>query len=195
MKKLELTLKFGETDTIYTTKLSKVEKTCHVCDGLGRIKFNEKDMKCPECMGVGKFQSKKQIHIVCEEPFVITKTKVDINNDGKVNIKYKGICGYSRLNRSQENLFSTIEEAQQRCDELNKERTFLRTEDIQIVDEFKNNTPSLEKIQSKIEYYKLNKKFDKDIVVDKNNTLKDGYINYLLSQMLNINPVKVTIQD
>jgi DnaJ-class molecular chaperone len=194
MRTLEIPVKFQKGDTIYTTKQTKVEMTCHVCEGTGKIKYNEKHMKCPECMGAGKFQSNKQKHIICDDSYVISTTKISINNNGDASIKYKGYCGYTALNRAEDNLFFTREEAQARCDELNKEKTFIRIENIIISDCFKLTEPSIDKIQNKLEYYKVNKKFDKNIVVDKEGVLQDGYINYLLCKLLNIDVVKVVVE-
>lgn len=112
MKTLKIPVKFTTDDTIYTTKSTRLERECPFCDGKGTITYNNKNMRCPECMGKGKFLSNKQIYVVCEEPFVITKTKIDINPNGNVNVKYKGRCGFSNYNRSETNLFLTKEEAQ-----------------------------------------------------------------------------------
>lgn len=195
MKVLEIPVKYSKDDVLYTTKQMKVEMTCHICEGVGKIKYNDKDMKCPECMGVGKFKSDKSVNVVCDDPYKISTTKISINSNEDISVKYKGYCGLTLLNRAEDNLFISKEEAQQRCDQLNKEKTFVKVEDIIIQNCFKETQPSLDKIRSKQEYYKTHKKFDKDIVVDKNNVLQDGYINYLLCKMLNINAIKVVIEN
>lgn len=195
MKTIEIPVKFNKDDVLYTTKQTKVEMTCHICEGTGRIKYNDKDMKCPECMGVGKFKSEKSINVVIEDPYKISTTKISINSNSDITVKYKGYCGITMLNRAEDSLFLSKEEAQRRCDELNKEKTFVRVEDIIIQDCFKENLPSTYKIKNKLEYYRSFKKFDKYIVVDKNNVLQDGYINYLICKMLDIDVVKVVIED
>lgn len=196
MSILEIPVKFNKDDVLYTTKQMKVEMTCHICEGKGKIKYNGKDMKCPECIGMGKFKSDKTINVVCDDPFKISTTKISINSSGTIILKYKGYCGlYTTLNRAEDNLFKSKEEAQRRCDELNKEKTFIRVEDIIIQDSFKETQPSLDKIQTKLEFYKKYKKFDKNIVVNKDNVLQDGYINYLLCKMLNIEVIKVVIEE
>lgn len=194
MTVLNIPVKFNKNDILYTTKQMKVETTCHICEGTTKIKYNDKDMKCPECMGVGKIKSDKAVNVVCDEPFKISTTKISINSNGDINVKYKGYCGlYTTLNRAEDNLFTSKENAQARCDELNKEKTFVRVENIIIKDSFKKTQPSLDKIREKQEYYKINKKFDKNIIVDKNNVLQDGYINYLLCKVLNIDTIKVVV--
>lgn len=195
MKTLEIPVKFQNGDTIYMTKQTKVEMVCHICEGTGKIKYNDKDMKCPECAGVGKFMSDKRINVVCEEPFVISTTKISINNNGDISVNYKGHCGYNNYNRAEENVFLTKEEAQARCDELNKEKIFIKVDDIIIKDCFKETPPSVEKTLFKLDYYKTKKQFDKNIVINKKNVLQDGYINYLICKLLNINVIKVIIEE
>jgi len=195
MKILAIPVKFQKGDTIYTTKQERVEITCHVCEGNGKIKYNNKDMKCPECMGVGKIKSNKNISVVCDDPFIITSTKVSIDSSGDISVRYKGRCNYVTLSRAEDNLFSTKEEAKIKCEEFNKEKVFIKIEDIIIKDCFRNTRPSLDKIQSKIEYYKGNSKFDKNIIINKDNVLQDGYINYLICRLLNIETIKVVIES
>lgn len=195
MKTLEIPVKYQKGDIVYIIKQTKVEIVCHVCEGIGKIKYNEKDMKCPECMGIGKFMSNKNIYVVCDESFVISTIKISINGNGDISVKYKGYCGFNSLNRAEENLFLTKEEAQTRCDELNKEKTYIRINDIIIKDCFKETSPSVDKILSKLNYYKINKNFDKNIVINKENILQDGYINYLLCKLLNIEVIQAIIED
>lgn len=195
MKKLEIPVKFSREDIVFTIKKIKPEVNCSICEGKGTIKYNDKDMKCPECMGKGKFTSDKQINAVCDKPYIISTIKISVNNSGGITVRYKGCCGITPLNRGEENLFSTKEEAQARCDELNKEKTFISISDIIIPDIFKETQPSIDKIQTKLEYYKANNKFEKDIVIGKERVLKDGYINYLICKLLNIDFVKVTVEN
>lgn len=88
----------------------------------------------------------------------------------------------------------TKEEAQVRCDELNKETIIIPIDNIIIQDSFKNTQPSLDKIQEKLEYYKKYNRFDKRIVINKDNVLQDGYINYLICKILNIKTNKVVVE-
>jgi hypothetical protein len=195
MRTLEIPIKFEKGDTIYTTKQVKLENVCPICEGKGTIKYNDKDMKCPECMGKGKFISNKVTNIVCDEPYVITSLKISVRGDNSISVKYRGNCGLSTLNRPEENLFLTKEEAQIRCDELNKERIWINVKDIAIQDEFKKAPPSIDKISSKLDYYRKNKKFDSNIIINKKNILQDGYITYLLYKLLNIDTVKAIVEN
>ncbi|QJI52358.1 putative molecular chaperone [Psychrobacillus phage Perkons] len=194
MRTLELQMKFSKEDTIYTTKQTPVENVCNICEGNGVIIYNNKNMRCPECAGKGKFISSKKIYTVCEEPFIVSTIKVSISNNGNATVRYKGRCGFSNLNRSEENLFLTKEEAKKRCDELNREKSYMLLSDILIPESFKATQPSVDKIQAKLDYFKNHNKFDNHIVINRENELKDGYINYLLCNLLNINTVNVVIE-
>lgn len=193
-KMIHIPVKFEKGDTIYTTKREKVSTPCPICEGVKTIKYNGKDMRCPECMGAGA-KVGKLMNVVVEEPFVISTTKISINKEGVVSVKYRGNCGYTPFNRSEDNLFATKKEAQDRCNELNKEYTYIRVSSIVVLDSFKQTQPSLDKIQSKLEYYKENGFFRKDIVVDGNGLLLDGYITYLLCGLVGIETIRVEVRD
>lgn len=196
MKKLEITVKFTQEDTIYTTKKIKVENVCSICEGKKTITYNNKEMRCPECNGRGNLISNKFTNIVCNEPFVISATKIEVNSNGGTSVKYRGNCGISaRLNRAEDNLFLTKEQAIKKCKELNKEKVFINISDINIEPCFRETQPSIEKVQSKLDYYKANSKFDKEIIIDRNNVLQDGYINYLICNLLNIEAIKAVIEN
>jgi hypothetical protein len=195
MSILKIPVKFQNRDKVYTIKQEKLEIDCHICEGTKQIKYNDKDMKCPECMGVGKFISNKNIYIVCDEPFTISSTKISINSNGVTSVKYKGYSGYNSLNRAEENLFLTQEEAQSKCDWLNKERVSIDFNDIIIQESFKNTHPSIDKMIKKLDYYKKYNRFDNDIIINKDNVLINGYINYLLCKTLNKDLIKVVVDD
>lgn len=195
MQTLELQVKFSKEDIIYTTKQTKVKSICNICDGSGTIVYNNKNMRCPECAGKGEFISNKRAHVVCEEPFIIAITRININSNGSTSVRYKGRCGLSTLNRAEGNLFSTKEEAQKRCDELNREKFYMHVSDIVIQEKFKESQPSIDKIQAKLDYFKKNNTFESHIVVNRENILQDGYINYLLCSLLNIDTAYVIIED
>jgi len=192
---LEIPVKFQKGDTCYTIKQTNAIDNCNVCEGKGKIKYNDKEMRCPECMGTGKIKLDKNICVVLNESFVISLTKISITNNGTITVRYKGHCGYISLNRAEESLFSTKEEAQLKCDELNKEKRFVMVKDIIIQESFKAISPSVDKIQEKLNYYKDKNKFKDNIVIDKNNVLLDGYINYLICNLLNIEMIKVTVEE
>lgn len=196
MRILELPLKFEKEDIIYTTKQVKEEKVCDVCNGDKFITYNEKEMRCPACLGLGKITTNKKTNVVIEEPFKISSIDIKVKADGTVTrMKYRGSCGNSKFNRIEDNLFLTKEEAQVKCNELNRKRKTISVADIVIQDSFKYNKPSIEKIIDRLNYYNDRKKFSKDILVDENNVLLDGYISYLICKMLDLETVRVVIND
>ncbi|MDV3426305.1 MAG: hypothetical protein LIR50_03815 [Bacillota bacterium] len=195
MSNITIPLKFNKEDTIYTIKQVKFKNICPICKGTGIIKYKNKDMKCPECMGKGELISDKQTSIVVDEPFKIKSVKINMGDNHIRSIRYRGTCGLNEFNRAEGNLFFTKEEAQQRCDELNKERMTIDIKDIDIPKDFRNSKPSIDKIKRKLDYYKNNNKFDKDIIIDRDRVLQDGYITYLLCKMFNVNNIDVIVQD
>jgi excinuclease UvrABC ATPase subunit len=196
MEVLMIPVKFNKEDTIYTTKQVSEEKICDLCNGDKTITYNGKEIKCPQCSGLGKITTNKKTNVVIEEPFRISSIDIKIKTDGTATrIKYRGGCGNTKLNRTEDNLFATKEEAKSKCDYLNKERKTVRVEDIIIQDSFKYNKPSVEKIIDRLNYYNDKKKFSKEILVDGNNVLLDGYITYLASKMLDLDSVRVVVDE
>ena len=51
--------------------------------------------------------------------------------------------------------------------------------------------PRIEKMKERIEYFKKNQNFETQIIVDKDNNLKDGYTSYLIAQKYGIDFVNV----
>lgn len=67
--------------------------------------------------------------------------------------------------------------------------------DIVVPESFKLTQPSIDKIEVKLDYYKKYNKFEKHIVINKENILQDGYVNYLLCKLLNISYVMAVVED
>lgn len=196
MRELIIPVKFEKEDIIYTIKQVKEEKICHICEGNKTITYKDKEMRCPECMGQGKITSSKQVNVVLDEPFNIKSYKINVSGlTGQAVIKYRGNCGNQQLNRSDNNLFATKGEAQARCDESNRERRHITLDNIVIQDSFRDNKPSIEKITERLNFYKDNGKFEKEITVNKDNVLLDGYITYLICKMLDKNYINVVVDE
>ena len=117
---LHIPMKFKKDDTIYTIKSIKDESVCSTCNGEKKIIYNGIELICPHCNGTGKIVTNRQINVVIDEPFVIESVQIKLDAEFKPTLKYKGKCGYTHLNRVEDNLFFTKEEAQARCDKLNK---------------------------------------------------------------------------
>lgn len=56
----------------------------------------------------------------------------------------------------------------------------IKLSEIKITSTFKNTTPNPEKVQKYREYFEENQKQSKPILLDYNNVLRDGYIQYLI---------------
>ena len=69
-----------------------------------------------------------------------------------------------------------------------------RLDDIQIPKPFRNSFPASYKVKNCYETYITYRRFDRDIVVDKDNILTDGYVAYLIARMIGIVQVKVTVK-
>jgi hypothetical protein len=195
MNTIIVPMKFQKGDTIYTTKQIKAESKCHVCSGTGILTYHDRPLKCYECLGTGILKSNKFTNIVCDDTFTISSTKISINSHGVISVKHKGYCGHTQINRSEDNLFYFKEEAQARCDELNQEKIEVEIRDIIIQDSFKLTSPSIDKISDKLNHYRLKGKFDKDIAVNRENILVDGYVTYLLCQLLGVGSIKVKVRN
>lgn len=193
MKELVIPVKFTSEDVVYTTRLIKEEKVCDICEGSKAIEYRGKQMKCPECGGTGVFKSNKQINVVVDDPFEIQSIKIKVGKNGSTTVGYKGKCKHTPLNRSEDNLFSSKEEAQKRCDCLNMDRSRIRLQDIIIDDSMKSSSPSPEKLKDRYEHYQNTGQFKKKIFINQDNVLVDGYITYLICKMIDKDFVQVIV--
>lgn len=76
-------------------------------------------------------------------------------------------------------------------EKINQETKILKISDIKIPKEFKK--PRIEKMNERIDYFKKYQNFETQVVVDKNNKLKDGYTSYLIAQSLGYNCISVMV--
>ncbi|KAI4445317.1 hypothetical protein C823_007824 [Eubacterium plexicaudatum ASF492] len=73
--------------------------------------------------------------------------------------------------------------------------TYMRLENIKIKDSFSTTLPKEEKVAVCKAYWEIHKKQDRYIIVDHNNVLIDGYIQYLVLKEVGIEIVEVKISD
>lgn len=187
--------KFNVNDNVYMIKKAKIEKPCHVCNGDKIINYKGRELKCPECMGKGKILTNDSEYVVDDNYYNIRSIVMTINNDNELSIKYKLTYALQRMTKPESALFKTKKEAKKRCDELNIVRKNLNIDHIEIQERFTRFKPAREKIQRKLLYYVENKKFDKPIVVGSDGILRDGYVNYLVCKMLEVDTVEVVVDD
>lgn len=67
----------------------------------------------------------------------------------------------------------------------------INIDDIRIPSNFENSLPKFSKLKKRYDFYKKTGEFDREILVDKNNILIDGYSTYLICKMLDIYKVRV----
>ena len=152
------------------------------------LKFNKENTVYAIELNEGKY-------FVINEPFKINYITIETDIDNVNSIIYTIESDHYIRSREEKDLFLTKEKAQARCNELNKERITIDLKDIDIPKDFRNSKPSIDKIKRKLDYYKNNNKFDKDIIIDRDRVLQDGYITYLLCKMFNVNNIDVIVQD
>ena len=194
MKTVTIETKFVPGDEVFINRQEKVVVHCPICDGNKKIEYNGKMMTCPECHGVGEFTNDKKRWVTNDKPLKIKSMKANVDSDGAVTRRYKLSDGWSTLNRAEENLFESIEEAQARCDDLNKVRKYINLSDITVPESFAKTIPDGKKIADRVTYYKEHKQFDDEIVLNEENILTDGYVIYLVCKMLNIDIVRAAIE-
>lgn len=68
---------------------------------------------------------------------------------------------------------------------------YIKLSDIRIPDQFKKSSPLQNKIEAARKYFDEYGKFDKPIVINKDNILMDGYIRFLLALELNMDCIEV----
>ena len=115
--------KFEIGEECYTVVREKIKCDCPVCKGDGEFMFNGYEVKCKQCNGTGKIETNRTLLTTCKVK--VNRIKVSIcEND--VVIKYKVNCiddiFRNVRNRSEDNLFKTLEEAKEYCKKVNTEQ-------------------------------------------------------------------------
>ena len=120
MQELKIDSKFGIGEKVITIWNRAMEFECPICKGKGSFIHNGYKVKCTRCYGSGKLYTDEKMWQVDTEPMEVTGIKISINQEGKESISYTlhNANGRSRK-RTDKNCFSTIEEAQAYCDDLN----------------------------------------------------------------------------
>lgn len=72
-------------------------------------------------------------------------------------------------------------------------KRMMKVEDIIVRESFLNTIPKENKMKECRDYWKENQKQDRYIVVDRNNVLVDGYIQYLVLKENGIEEAKIRI--
>ena len=112
--------KFDIGEECYTVGREFIECECPVCKGLGKIIYNDYEIKCKQCDSSGKIKTNQTILTTCK---VKVRRIVASIWKNQITIKYKVDCVddiYKNIrNRSEESLFKTLEEAKDYCKSVN----------------------------------------------------------------------------
>lgn len=66
----------------------------------------------------------------------------------------------------------------------------LNINDIKVPRRFKHHPPAVAKVMERYKYYNKTGSFDRDVIVDKDNNLLDGYTVYLVCKALDIDTIR-----
>lgn len=138
---MKIETKFNVGDIVYVCKNnSSFEKEqCKICDGAGIITLKGKSFCCPQCNG-NKFTRTKKVRWFIPERRTIRKVITSVSeNNGNIQIytryETKTHGNRDRCVAEYKNImFSTKEEAEYRCKELNGE--IIRIPNAMIIKEF-----------------------------------------------------------
>lgn len=124
---INIETKFNIGQEVYIIQKARVKEPCAACNGQGHIKIEGNDFSCTSCYGTGRLYGKKKIYQLLGKD-TITSIKIFnyLLNTGGHNNELKTVVKYSFKNGfdyTDQKLFATQEEAETRCNELNKEVT------------------------------------------------------------------------
>ena len=105
-------------------KVIENKEKCKICNGEGHIIFKGYTMSCPECEGSKYICVDSNIideYFTDKKPHIITSIGIKITAKGsKLTYMIDGKT-FERKKFGENEIFATQEEAQARCNELNKE--------------------------------------------------------------------------
>lgn len=138
---IKINPRFNCGDSVYLildTYKSKKHK-CVSCKGVGSVVQNSCTFTCERCYGKGEFDKKEVVYKVIEKPAIVrtvlfsgrvhNKKSIveisctldsDFSNTIAANDRHIGRAMLIGIDERQ--LFSTLQDAQKRCDELNSEK-------------------------------------------------------------------------
>lgn len=73
---------------------------------------------------------------------------------------------------------------------IKTQSAYIDLDDIKVPQSFEQKLPSTQKIADRINYYRKTGSFDREVIVDKDNVLLDGYTVYLVCKMLGVKSVR-----
>lgn len=117
--------KFNIGQEVYIIQKARSKEPCAACNGEGHIIVGGNRFSCNKCFGTGRLHGKRKIYQLAGKD-TITNIKVYnyLLNTGGHHNEPKTVVKYGFADRSdytEQKLFATQEEAETRCNELNKE--------------------------------------------------------------------------
>lgn len=115
---IKILTKYIPGDKVYTiTQVPFMKKViCELCEGDGTVKHKKHVIKCPNCKGEDVFQETKfKVWEAVEVPQKISAINLKFLREDTYKVAYK----INGSKRAEENLFETLEEAYDKCNQLN----------------------------------------------------------------------------
>lgn len=113
---MQIETKHSIGDTVYYLERKNISKQCTTCEGVGRIDVTKGSLswniRCPDCNG-----KRKTYDILCYKAASEVIKGVIAKRGNQTATKYVLNNG---MRKNEAALFSTLEEAVQRCGELNE---------------------------------------------------------------------------
>ena len=118
---MQINTRFNIGQELYVcTDIAAKQNQCSICHGYGKVTIKYESFICPKCQGASARQPKEYK----PEKIRIHKIRTSASTGGNVSVKYTYFddMGKKRnIAESKNLLFATQEEAETRCNELNKE--------------------------------------------------------------------------
>ena len=191
--------KFGFGDKVYLIEEKPVTIECGQCNSKGNIESQLLSMNitCPVCKGAGSIELRDILKWrVVEDPFTISEIKIKARSRNRNIIRY---TAYNKMRGSkhfsEQNLYSSKEIAQSECYRRNRPSKRIDLVDIKIKNCFAHSLPNPEKMNACYEYYRNHHRLDRDIEINEDDVLVDGYVAYLVYKMLGIESVRAVISE
>ena len=120
---MQINTRFNIGQELYVcTDIAAKQNQCSICHGCGKVTIKSESFICPKCQGASAHQPKEYK----PEKIRIHKIRTSASTGGNVSVKYTYFddMGKKRnIAESKNLLFAAQEEAETRCNELNKEVT------------------------------------------------------------------------
>lgn len=121
---MKIETKFNVGDVVYVCKNNSTyeKEPCKICEGTGMITFKGTTFCCPQCHTSKFTHSKKVIKFTPEERTISKVIVSESINNGNLQIytRYETKPHCHRIAEHENMIFTTKEEAEERCKELNQ---------------------------------------------------------------------------